>query len=45
MKSLFDDVPGIVFHRNPSACYDSNYWLNTITLSPDLHVAGRRRLI
>ena len=42
-EELFDDVPGIVFHRNPSACYDSNYWLNTITLSPDLHVAGEEK--
>ncbi len=42
-EELFDDVPGIVFHRNPSACYDSNYWLNTITISPDLHVAGEEK--
>lgn len=37
---LFKDVEGITFHKNPSADFDSNYWLNTITLSPDLHVKG-----
>lgn len=39
-EELLADVPGIAFHKNPSPCFDSNYWLNTITLSPDLHVTG-----
>lgn len=39
-KDMFADVPGIDFHENPSPEIDSNYWLNTITLSPDLHVEG-----
>lgn len=42
-EELFADVQGITFHENPSACYDSNYWLNTITLSPDLHVIGEEK--
>lgn len=34
------DVEGITFHANPNSRYDSNYWLNTITLVPSLHVQG-----
>ena len=36
----FKDVDGITFHANPNSRYDSNYWLNTITLVPSLHVQG-----
>lgn len=36
----FKDVEGITFHANPNSRYDSNYWLNTITLVPSLHVQG-----
>ena len=39
-KEEFAHVPGITFHENPSAEFDSNYWLNTIVLSPDLKVKG-----
>lgn len=39
-EELFAEVPGITFHKNPSARFESNYWLNTVTLSPDLHVKG-----
>lgn len=39
-KQLLADVKGIELHENPSPRYDSNYWLNTIVLSPDLHVKG-----
>ena len=39
-KEAFAHVPGITFHENPSAEFDSNYWLNTIVLSPDLKVKG-----
>ena len=38
-KSLLSDIDGITVHDNPSKEYDSNFWLVTITLSPDLHVA------
>lgn len=39
-KQLLGDVKGIELHENPSSRYDSNYWLNTIVLSPELHVRG-----
>jgi len=39
-KFLLADVKGITLHENPSECYDSNYWLNTILLDPNLHVVG-----
>lgn len=39
-EELFAEVPGITFHKNPSARFESNYWLNTVTLSSDLHVKG-----
>ena len=37
-KCLFADVKGITLHENPSPRYESNYWLNTILLDPDLRV-------
>lgn len=37
----FKDVPGITFHKNPDEKCDSNYWLNTITLDPDLKIKGQ----
>ena len=40
-KELFSNVDGITFHANPSADFDSNYWLNTITLDPELQVKGQ----
>ena len=39
-KELLADVDGITLHSNPSKEYDSNFWLNTIILSPDLKVVG-----
>lgn len=39
-EELFAEVPGITFHKNPSPRFESNYWLNTVTLSPDLRVKG-----
>ncbi len=44
LASLYDEllkgVPGISFHKNPDDRYDSNYWLNTITIDPALKVKG-----
>lgn len=40
-KELFSNVEGITFHANPSTDFDSNYWLNTITLDPELQVKGQ----
>lgn len=42
-EQLFAEIPGITFHRNPSEEIDSNYWLNTITLAPELHVQGEEK--
>lgn len=39
-KELFADVKGVALHMNPSEEYDSNYWLNTILLDPDVHICG-----
>ena len=39
-RELLAGVDGIVLHENPSSLFDSNYWLNTILLDPDVHVKG-----
>ena len=39
-RELLADVEGITLHENPSGCYDSNYWLNTVLLDENLHVKG-----
>lgn len=39
-RSLLVGVEGITLHENPSSRYDSNFWLNTITIDPDIHVVG-----
>ena len=39
-KTLLADVKGITLHENPSPRYESNYWLNTILLDPELRVKG-----
>lgn len=36
----FKNVDGITFHDNWSAESNSNFWLNTVTLSPELRVKG-----
>lgn len=35
------DVKGITMHCNPGPKYDSNYWLCTATLDPDLRIKGQ----
>lgn len=41
-EELLKDVKGITVHKQPAgASYDSNYWLCTITLDPDLKVRGQ----
>ena len=41
-EELFADVPGIQVHAQPAGGdYDSNYWLCTITLVPDLRIKGQ----
>lgn len=39
----FDGSRGILFHGNPNSHCNSNFWLNTVTLSPDLRVKGQER--
>lgn len=38
---LLKDVKGITMHCNPGPKYDSNYWLCTATLDPDLKIKGQ----
>lgn len=40
-EKAFKDVEGITFHANPSADFESNYWLSTITLDSELQVKGQ----
>ena len=40
-SQLLADVPGISVHGNPSPRYDSNFWLNTITLDPSVRIVGQ----
>ncbi|MDE6682358.1 MAG: aminotransferase class I/II-fold pyridoxal phosphate-dependent enzyme [Muribaculaceae bacterium] len=37
---LLKDVKGITMHSNPGPEFDSNFWLCTATLDPDLKVKG-----
>ncbi|MBQ4548410.1 MAG: aminotransferase class I/II-fold pyridoxal phosphate-dependent enzyme [Bacteroidales bacterium] len=39
-KELLKDIDGIKLQENPSSDYDSNYWLNTITIEPWVKVKG-----
>ncbi|MBD5268739.1 MAG: aminotransferase, partial [Bacteroides sp.] len=38
---LLKDVEGIEMHTSPSPAFDSNYWLCTATLSPELRIKGQ----
>ena len=40
-RELLKDVKGITLHESPSPEFDSNYWLCTATLDPDLRVKGQ----
>lgn len=40
-RELLKDVKGITLHEAPSPEFDSNYWLCTATLDPDLKVKGQ----
>ena len=41
-EELLKDVRGVTVHAQPSnGDYDSNYWLCTITLDPDLKIKGQ----
>ena len=40
-KELLKDVKGIEVHGNPDERYDSNFWLNTITIDPSVRIKGQ----
>jgi dTDP-4-amino-4,6-dideoxygalactose transaminase len=40
-RELLKDVEGVTLHENPSERYDSNFWLCTVTLDPNLKVEGQ----
>ena len=41
-EKLLTDVPGIRVHAQPATGeYDSNYWLCTITIDPDVRIVGQ----
>ena len=40
-KELLKDVKGIEVHGNPDGRYDSNFWLNTITIAPEVRIKGQ----
>ena len=40
-EELLAGVEGIKVHKAPSAAYDSNYWLCTIEISPELRIKGQ----
>ena len=43
-EALLEDVPGIAVHAQPATGeYDSNYWLCTVTLAPDLRIRGQEK--
>ena len=43
-RALLGGMEGITLHENPSPRYDSNFWLCTVTLAPDLHVKGEEHV-
>ena len=40
-EQLFQGFPGITVHKQPYGEYDSNYWLCTITIDPEVKVKGQ----
>ena len=40
-EELLKDVPGIKVHGNPDGRYDSNFWLCTITIDPEVRIKGQ----
>ncbi len=40
-RELLKGVDGITMHCNPTPEYDSNYWLCTATIDPELHIKGQ----
>lgn len=42
-RELFSSVPGVKVHVDPSEEWNSNYWLTTVLLSPEVRIKGRER--
>ena len=42
-KELLKDVKDVTLHENPSAEFDSNFWLNTVLLDDNLKVKGEEK--
>lgn len=42
-QEAFSQIDGITYHANPSPRYDSNYWLSTVLIDPDVHVRGQEQ--
>ena len=40
-REAFKQVDGIEFHDNPDVKMSSNFWLNTITIAPNVKVKGQ----
>ena len=40
-EELLKDVSGIKVHGNPDSRYDSNFWLCTITIDPEVRIKGQ----
>ena len=38
---MLKDIKGIEVHGNPDERFDSNYWLNTIVLDPNIRIKGQ----
>ena len=43
-EELLFGVKGVVVHKSPSVEYDSNYWLSTLCLDPELRVKGQNNV-
>lgn len=40
-EELLKNVPGIKVHGNPDSRYDSNFWLCTFTIDPEVRIKGQ----
>ena len=40
-EEMLKDVPGIKVHGNPDSRYDSNFWLCTMTIDPEVRIKGQ----
>ena len=40
-EELLRDVEGVTMHSNPGPDFDSNFWLCTVTIDPDIKIIGQ----